>query len=81
MKFDIPKKQKQKTFYIEIYNISNGETIISNGDCYFINTTKNIDYEIRIIKQLKNDSFVRFGFFWVHRKFLYDNKNSISIKY
>ena len=60
--FDIPKDQKQKQFFLEAYDISNGETIITNGDCYFINTTKNTDYEIRIYRPLKDNSFIQFGF-------------------
>ena len=62
LKFNIPENQEQKNFYLEAYDISDGETIITNGDCYFINTTENIDYEIRIYKALRNNSFVRFGF-------------------
>ena len=62
LRFIIPKTQNEKTFYLEAFDISNNETIISNGDCYFINTSVNIDYEIRIYKQLKNDSYIQFGF-------------------
>ena len=62
LKFNIPENQEQKNFYLEAYDISDGETIITDGDCYFINTTENIDYEIRIYKALRNNSFVRFGF-------------------
>ena len=42
--FSIPINQTQKTFYLEAYDISNQETIISNGDCYLIDTNKNTDY-------------------------------------
>lgn len=62
LRFIIPKTQIEKTFYLEAFDISNEETIISNGDCYFINTSLNIDYEIRIYKQLKTDSYIQFGF-------------------
>jgi hypothetical protein len=68
--FSIPKDQTQKTFYLESYDISNGETIISNGDCYFINTTVNTDYEIRIFNKLKEDSFVQFGFLGIPKNFV-----------
>ena len=67
--FDIPKAQNKKTFYLEAYDISDEETIISNGDCYFINTTENINYEIRIYKNLKNDSYIRFGFLGISKNF------------
>jgi len=67
--FGIPKKQKQKQFFLEAYDISNGETIITNGDCYFINTTNNTDYEIRIYKPLKYKSFIQFGFLGLTENF------------
>ena len=54
LRFSIPRKQNQKTFYLEAYYTSNGETIISNGDCYYINTNQNNDYEIRIYKKTKS---------------------------
>ena len=61
--FYIPANQIQKTFYLEAYDTSTGETIITNGDCYFINTIENINYEIRIYKELQRDSYVQFRFF------------------
>ena len=67
--FSIPEDQTQKTFDLESYDISNGETIISNGDCYFINTTVNTDYEIRIYNKLQEDSFVQFGFLDIPKNF------------
>ena len=69
LQFNIPQKQKQKTFYLEAYDTSDGKTIISNGDCYFINTTENIDYEIRIYKKLKMFSYVQFGFLGISSNF------------
>ena len=60
--FTIPNEQTKKTFYLEAYDTSDKKTIISNGDCYFIDTTQNVKYEIRIYKTLKEKSFVRFGF-------------------
>ena len=62
LEFSILPNQIQKTFYLEAYDTLSGETIISNGDCYFINTTENIYYEIRIFKELKRDSYVQFRF-------------------
>lgn len=67
--FSIPTIQTQKSFYLEAYDISDGETIISNGDCYLIDTTQNKDYEIRIYKTLKVDSYIRFGFFGISKDF------------
>ena len=67
--FTIPREQKQKSFYLEAYDTSNEETIISNGDCYFINTTENDKYEIRIYKQLEENSFVRLGFLGLPKYF------------
>lgn len=60
--FSIPNEQTNKNFYLEAYDTSIKETIISNGDCYFIDTTQNAKYEIRIFKKLKENSFIRFGF-------------------
>ena len=69
LEFIIPRTQSQKTFYLEAYDTSNQETIISNGDCYYIDTTANIDYEIRIYKTLKTDSYIRFGFLGISQNF------------
>ena len=70
LSFTIPITQKQKSFYLEAYDTSNGETIISNGDCYLINTNENKDYEIRIYKELKENSYIRFGFFGIPQNFI-----------
>ena len=70
LRFTIPKTQKQKSFYLEAYDTSNGETIISEGDCYLINTNENNDYEINIFKQLKENSYIRFGFFGIPQNFI-----------
>ena len=67
--FTIPDTQNQKSFYLEAYDTSNKETIISNGDCYYINTTKNNKYEIRIYKKLKRDSYIRFEFSGISQDF------------
>ena len=66
--FNAPQ-QNLKTFYLEAYDTSNGETIISNGDCYLIDITKNSDYELRIYKELKSNSFVQFRFFGLPQNF------------
>ena len=70
LRFSIPRTQTQKSFYLEAYDTSNGETIISNGDCYLINTNENEDYEIRITKELKKNSYIRFGFFGIPQNFI-----------
>ena len=67
--FNIPNSQVQKTFYLEAYDTSTGETIITNGDCYLINTTENKYYEINIFKDLKKNSYIRFGFFGLPKNF------------
>ena len=67
--FTIPKTQNQKSFYLEAYDTSNKETIISNGDCYYIDTAENNEYEIRIYKNLKTDSYIRFEFFGISQYF------------
>jgi len=67
--FTIPKSQKQKYFYLEAYDTSDNETIISNGDCYYLNVGQNTDYEIRIYKTLKTNSYIRFGFFGISQNF------------
>ena len=68
--FDIPKSQKQKVFFLEAYYTSDKETIITNGNCYFINTTNNTDYEIRIYKKLREKDFIRFEFLGLPENFI-----------
>ena len=70
LKFTIPENQKQKTFYLEAYYISDEETIISDGDCYLINTNANVDYELRIYKTLRTKDYIRFGFFGITDDFI-----------
>ena len=72
--FTIPEEQKQKSFYLEAYYISDEETIISNGDCYYINTLENVDYELRINKTLRIKSYIRFGFFGIPSDFIMEVK-------
>ena len=75
--FSIPKNQAQKTFYLEAYDTSDGKTIISDGDCYFINTNTNTDYELRIDLHLKENSFIQFGFFGLSNNF----KMTVKLKF
>ena len=74
LRFTIPEAQKQKSFYLEAYYISDDETIISNGDCYYINTIDNIDYELRIDKILRTNDYIRFGFFGIPENFIMEVK-------
>ena len=74
LKFTIPEKQKQKSFYLEAYYISDEETIISDGDCYFVNTNENVDYELRIYKNLRKKDYIRFGFFGLSDDFIMEVK-------
>ena len=67
--FSIPEKQKKKTFYLEAYDISGEKTIISNGDCYYIDTNENNVYEIQIFNKLNDDSFLRFSFLGLDKNF------------
>ena len=62
-------QQKPQTFYLEAYDTSNGETIISNGDCYLIDISDDSDYEIRIDKELKSNGFVQLRFFGLPQNF------------
>jgi hypothetical protein len=75
--FSIPKNQAQKTFYLEAYDTSDGGTIISDGDCYLINTNVNTDYELRIDSTLKQNSFIQFGFFGISNNF----KMAVKLKF
>lgn len=67
--FYIPNTQSQKTFYLEAYDTTTKETIITNGDCYSINTAKNNKYELRIDKTLQKNSFVQFRFLGIDNNF------------
>lgn len=58
LKFYILKYQTQKKFYLEAYDATTRETIITNGDCHFINIIKNNKYEIRIDRELNPNNFV-----------------------
>lgn len=74
LKFNIPKEQKQKTFFLEAFYVSNSITITSNGDCYYIDTTENINYELRIYKKLRTNDFIRLGFFGIPEDFIMEVK-------
>ena len=77
--FTIPEKQEQKSFYLEAYYISDEESIISNGDCYLINTKENNEYELRIYKTLRYNDFIRFGFFGLKDDFVMEVKLSFLL--
>ena len=74
LRFSIPKTQKQKSFYLEAYYISDNETIISNGDCYLVNTNENVDYELRIDKVLRKRDYIRFEFLGIPDDFIMEVK-------
>ena len=67
--FYIPKSQAQKSFYLEAYDINTRKTIITDGDCHFINTNENTNYEIRIDRQLNDNSFIQFKFLGLQDNF------------
>ena len=73
LQFSLPNNQTQKNFYLEAYDVSNFENIISDGDCYLINNT-NKEYEIRIYKEFRENSFIRIHFFGLPKNFLMDAK-------
>ena len=79
--FTIPTSQKQKYFYLEAYDTSDNETIISNGDCYYLNVGQNNEYEIRIYKKLKINSYIRFGFFGISQNFTMMVKLEFTLNY
>ena len=79
--FTIPTSQKQKYFYLEAYDTSDNETIISNGDCYYLNVGQNNEYEIRIYKKLKTNSYIRFGFFGISQNFTMMVKLEFTLNY
>ena len=74
LRFTIPEKQEQKSFFFEAYYISDEETIISNGDCYFVNTRENVDYELRIYKTLRKKDYIRYGFLGISNDFIMEVK-------
>ena len=64
--FYIPKSQQQKWFYLEAYDWQTKESLISNGDCYFINITEQFIYQLRFTKPINDSnpySFIQFRFF------------------
>ena len=79
LRFSIPETQKQKSFYLEAYYISNEETIISNGDCYLVNTNENVDYELRIDKTLRKRDYIRFEFFGIPDDFIMEVKAHFTL--
>ena len=67
--FHLPNDQINK-FYLMAYITSTKETIISNGDFYEIDPNENNKYEIRIYKQLKNNSYIQFLFLGLPKNIL-----------
>ena len=51
------------------YDSSTKDTIISNGDTYFIDCNQNNKYEIQIFKTLKNNSFIQLLFLGLPKNF------------
>ena len=70
LNFTIPSTQKQKSFYLEAYDTSNGENIILFGDCYLIDTNEKKDYEFSIYEEVKENSYIRFSFFGIPQNFI-----------
>ena len=67
--FRVPNDQINK-FYLMAYITSTNETIISNGDFYEINLNENNEYEIRIFKELKINSYIQFLFLGLPKNIL-----------
>ena len=70
--FYIPSRQIQKWFFFEAYDLLTKESIITGGDCFFINATENFIYQIRFTKPLKTSSiynFIQFNFFGLEPNF------------
>ena len=68
LKFSLPKN-KQYKFYLSAYDFLSGETIISNGDCYLIDLSDKLNYEIQIYKTLTTDSYIQFLFLNLKKDF------------
>ena len=66
--FDILEGKTNK-FYLMAYDSSTKDTIISNGDTYFIDCNQNNKYEIQIFKTLKNNSFIQLFFLGLPKNF------------
>ena len=70
--FYIPKSQKQKWFYFEAYEWKTKKSLISNGDCYFLNITEHIIFQFIYTKHLDVsgfNSFIQFHFFGLDPNF------------
>ena len=66
--FEFPKNQTQRAFYLEAYDINNDKTLISKGDCYFINITNIYEYELRIYKEVIG-SYIQIKFLGLNPQF------------
>ena len=60
--FSLPENQTQREFYLEAIDTIQNKTVISNGDCYFINITKNSYYELRIHPRVLDDAIIQIKF-------------------
>lgn len=70
--FYIPKSQKQKWFYFEVYDCMTKESLISNGDCHFINITNQFIYQFYFTKHINDSnpySYIQFRFFGLDPNF------------
>ena len=64
-----PDINAQKIFYLEAYDIKLNQTVISNGDCYLLNLTMKLKYELRIYKQTLNEGLIQLQFLGLNPNF------------
>ena len=51
-------EQTQNQFWLEATDVDTDRTVIKNGDCYFINITRNYRYELRFYGTLGESRFI-----------------------
>ena len=51
-------EQTQNQFWLEATDVDTDKTVIKNGDCYFINITRNYRYELRFYGTLGESRFI-----------------------
>ena len=56
--FPYAKGQTQNQFWLEATDVDTDRTVIKNGDCYFINITRNYRYELRFYGTLGESRFI-----------------------
>ena len=56
--FPYTRNQTQNEFWLEATDIKNDKTVITNGDCYFVNLTLNNRYELRFYGTLTNSTYI-----------------------